>query len=129
MSDWQDYVHCEGQPYVSVDEADEEVARLQAELSDLKTAHGFVARDNQMRKHLLEKRESEIEALSSDNARLRVLLALSYCGEPGALYTDDGELQDLRDPPIDFKRDSIEDINSKMSERVRSAAAEYGGAE
>jgi hypothetical protein len=47
---------------------------------------------------------------------LRKMLAWTYSGF--SLYCDDGELQDSREHPfIDFKRDSIQDLQSKMEQR------------
>jgi hypothetical protein len=63
-----------------------------------------------------------VEALA-DIKHLRILLAHIYCPGP-ALYCDDGELQDSRTRPlIDFKRDSIAEIEKKMRERGRKKLA------
>ena len=49
-------------------------------------------------------------------ASLRFMLAVRVAGS--ALYGDDGELQDNSTyPQIDFKRDSVEEIESKLIER------------
>lgn len=61
--------------------------------------------------------KADIESLRDENRRLRSLLAVHY-GWPG-LYMDDGELQDKRMQPfIDFKRDSVAQIESKIRERA-----------
>lgn len=53
---------------------------------------------------------------------LRRLLAYLYAGH--TLYADDGELQDNRKHPlIDFKRDSVDQIECKMGERTRAEFA------
>ena len=49
--------------------------------------------------------------LKEENARLRYLLWLHH-GHLDRLYGDDGELQCF---PCDFKRDSIEDIETHLS--------------
>lgn len=70
-----------------------------------------------------ESLRAELAALRAENARLRSMVAIGYAG--AALYTDDGELQDSREnPPIDFKRDSVDEILCKMSERTAKAFAE-----
>ncbi len=59
------------------------------------------------------------QTMTTDNAHLRRLLSLVYAG--ASLYTDDGELSDSREHPhIDFKRDSVAEIEAKM--RTRAAA-------
>lgn len=64
-------------------------------------------------------------SLAATVERLRGLFASAYSG--AALYTDDGELQDSsRRPFIDFKRDSIDDIEKKIAERARTALAPAG---
>lgn len=96
---------------------------------------------------LIERKQSTLEwtrrhwrraviALAASREReraLRVMLAYAYGG--ALLYRDDGELQDNRTLPcIDFRRDSVEDIEAKMIERTRRAiatpdsAAEQGAA-
>ena len=53
---------------------------------------------------------------NSNEVELRQMLAVAYSGHH--LYCDDGELQDSREQPfIDFKRDTIEDLKSKMEQR------------
>lgn len=53
-------------------------------------------------------------------AGLRRLLAFAYAG--AGLYGDDGELQDGRHHPcIDFRRDSVSEIERKMGLRARAA--------
>ncbi len=54
-------------------------------------------------------------AAAQDDRKLRELLAFAYSCHH--LYGDDGELQDNRRPPIDYRRDSVADIERKMSER------------
>lgn len=57
------------------------------------------------------------EQLERENATLRRMLAWACAG--AALYHDDGELQDNREPPfIDFKRDSTEAITAKSQQRA-----------
>ena len=54
---------------------------------------------------------------SEDERTLRYMLALR-CGEPGELYGDDGELQLGSFPhPIDFRRDSVQEIRRKLDAR------------
>lgn len=61
----------------------------------------------------------DFQALEEENEELRKLLAFNYSGT--ALYADDGELRDnRRHPPIDFKRDSVDEIKQKMM--IRAAA-------
>lgn len=59
-----------------------------------------------------------------DEMRLRRLLAVAYSGSK--LYTDDGELQDGSTlPVIDFKRDTVDEIEEAITERGRKQAKEY----
>ena len=54
---------------------------------------------------------------SEDERTLRFMLALR-CGEPGELYGDDGELQLGGFPyPIDFRRDTVQEIRRKLDAR------------
>ncbi len=56
------------------------------------------------------------EALEEEISILRRMLCLSYSEHP---YTDDGELQDNNSIPcIDFKRDTIQEIERKMQARL-----------
>ncbi len=64
------------------------------------------------------------EYASKETEGLRVLLAVCYAG--GNLYSDDGELQDNRLPTIDFKRDSVETIKEKMTERMMAEIQDSG---
>ena len=67
----------------------------------------------------IESLRAKLAAAEKDAEMLRVLLAVIYCPSP-ALYSDDGELQDSRERPhIDFRRDSVADIEAKMRERGR----------
>lgn len=74
-------------------------------------------------KHWRRMYDAAPTGIPRDDARLRVMLACSYAG--AALYHDDGELQDNREHPlIDFKRDSVDEIEEKMCQRAyRSLAA------
>lgn len=57
-----------------------------------------------------------IEELKADNQRLRTLLAVTFSGYK--LYTEEGQLQDSSALPfIDFKHDSVGDIDRKMMAR------------
>jgi hypothetical protein len=54
--------------------------------------------------------------VDSDNRLLRMCLAFAYSGS--ALYGDDGELQDnSMQPFIDYRRDSVAQIQEAMQER------------
>jgi hypothetical protein len=57
--------------------------------------------------------------LSESEYRLRKLLAFAYSGSH--LYGDDGELQDSRLPPIDYMRDSVEQIENAIHARGMTA--------
>jgi len=60
-----------------------------------------------------------IRALQEQDKRLRSLLCRAYAKQP---YLDDGELQDNSFPyPIDFKRDSVDEIETKMMARISDA--------
>ena len=66
--------------------------------------------------------EAESRRLAGEVERLRTLLAFAYAGP--ALYRDDGELQDGRaHPTIDFRRDSVDEIERKMGDRASVALA------
>lgn len=55
--------------------------------------------------------------LEAENKKLRQMLAGAYSGAD--LYGDDGELQDsMALPAIDFRRDSVDEIDRKMNERA-----------
>jgi hypothetical protein len=69
-----------------------------------------------------EDAQAAITAAKATIAGLRELLALSYSGF-AHLYTDDGELQDNRQPPIDFVRDSVDEIERKIAARNAALAA------
>lgn len=59
--------------------------------------------------------------VASENRELRIMLAIAHAGL--SLYTDDGELQDNRVLPfIDFKRDSVAEIERKLRERAYASA-------
>lgn len=53
--------------------------------------------------------------MTSDELELRRMLAFAYSGHH--LYGDDGELQDSRFPMIDYMRDSVKDIQNKITQR------------
>lgn len=54
--------------------------------------------------------------IREENQQLRWMLCNAFCLQP---YLDDGEMQDnSKMPHIDFKRDTIEEIKSKMVERL-----------
>jgi hypothetical protein len=66
-------------------------------------------------------RSTECSAAVAENRELRILLAIAHAGL--SLYTDDGELQDNRVHPfIDFKRDSVNEIENKLRERAYASA-------
>ena len=59
-----------------------------------------------------------LEELEKENHELRTMLAFAHCGGSPQLYHDDGELQDTRmDPFIDWRRDSVEEIQLKLTQR------------
>ena len=61
--------------------------------------------------------------MTDDEQLLRQMLAFACSGHH--LYCDDGELQDNRWPfMIDFMRDSVQDIHTKISERGIAAYQE-----
>lgn len=63
---------------------------------------------------------AERDAAAADARHLRRLLAIRVGG--ALLYVDDGEMQCSRDlPPIDFKRDSVIEIERKLFERALNA--------
>lgn len=65
----------------------------------------------------IQQLRTELASALANVATLRRLLALAYSA-PGALYTDDGELQNNEtSPAIDFVRDSVSEIERKISER------------
>lgn len=60
---------------------------------------------------------TKLALLKKENHGLRVLLASAPVGF--FLHADDGKLQDNRRQPfIDFKRDSLGEIESKMAQRA-----------
>lgn len=59
----------------------------------------------------------EFPPMSADELQLRVMIANCYSGMK--LYRDDGELQDNSEQPfIDFRRDTVGEINTKMMTRA-----------
>lgn len=68
--------------------------------------------------HAVRVLEDELVAESNaEEFALRRLLAIQTCGRSN-LYTDDGELQDNRLYPIDFKRDSAKTIEARLQARA-----------
>jgi len=66
--------------------------------------------------------EITIEALRQENAQLRELLCLRSSSSTHMPYMDDGELQDNSAfPCIDYKRDSVAEIISKLQQRTLKA--------
>lgn len=63
----------------------------------------------------LEKVQTELDEKTTSERTLRRLLAFAYSGSN--LYGDDGELQDSRLPMIDYVRDSVAEIERKITER------------
>ena len=60
---------------------------------------------------------STVDQLRAENRELRIMLYVAHTNMQG--YHDDGELQDAREQPfIDFKRDSVEEIQKKLIERI-----------
>lgn len=63
-------------------------------------------------------------AVAAENRELRIMLAIAHAGLE--LYADDGELQDNRCHPwIDFKRDSVAQIEQKLHERAYKQARRH----
>lgn len=58
------------------------------------------------------------KVMMNEIMKLRRLLCLAYSDMP---YTDDGELQDNKWPPIDFNRDLVNIIEKRMADRVHNA--------
>ena len=57
-----------------------------------------------------------IDDMAKDDRTLREMVAINYSG--ASLCMDDGELQDGRvHPPIDFRRDPVQEIKAKMAQR------------
>lgn len=66
------------------------------------------------------------EGTTADEKRLRRLLAVAH----GLTYGDDGELQSSEPrPAIDFKRDSVDEIERKLYERAITAMTKQGPAQ
>jgi len=66
--------------------------------------------------------DAERKNKEADEIRLRQMLAYCYAGSD--LYSDDGELQDNRQiPHIDFRRDSVETIQEKVTAQRDRAQA------
>lgn len=62
------------------------------------------------------KNETELQSLRAENKLFREMLAFNLGG--ANLYCDDGELQDASERPfIDWKRDSAQEIQDKISQR------------
>lgn len=62
---------------------------------------------------------TEAPAALTEELQLRLLLGLRVAG--AALYTDEGEMQDLSAwPHIDFRRDSAAEIGEKLAQRAHS---------
>jgi len=71
---------------------------------------GCVTKDNA--DHIMRMQE-ELARLRADNVRLRYLLARQHDGPKHMIYGDDGELQ-CGACFIDFRRDSVPDIEKKL---------------
>lgn len=81
--------------------------------------------DSEREREIQERASSSLQpdcsAAASENRELRIMLAIAHAGL--SLYTDDGELQDNRVQPfIDFKRDSVSEIERKLRERAYASA-------
>lgn len=61
--------------------------------------------------------------MSSTELELRRMVAHTYSNI--ALYHDDGELQDKREFPIDFLRDSIDTIKEQQAKRSAAKIKRY----
>lgn len=73
----------------------------------------------------LNARDNRIKFLEGENLQLRIMCALAHAGIH--LYSDDGELQDSRTHPfIDWKRDSVEEIQEKLLQRTIAALKKEG---
>ena len=88
-----------------------ELATIREEVEALNFTIEYLSSDIRAGTELVKLRNEE-------NAKLREMLAFAYC--PGAtLYADDGELQDNRAfPSIDFKRNDVITLQTKMTERA-----------
>lgn len=63
--------------------------------------------------------------LKKENFELRAMLAVVYCRSIHNLYHDDGELQDNSSHPfIDWKRDTVDEIQLKLIQRVQNKEKE-----
>jgi hypothetical protein len=101
------YVQCRLTPVQTEDNS----ARLYAAPADSAKQNHVAASSS------LSSEPNGLSGVEKENRTLRRMLALSYAG--GMLYGDDGELQDNREfPLIDFKRDTVEQIDAKMTERA-----------
>jgi hypothetical protein len=87
--------------------------------------HAFRATAERLKHPLITLESAETWAAAreaaalAENKALRALLAYRVAG--AMLYRDDGEMSDsTQHPSIDFKRDSAEDIEAKLRQRMRA---------
>ncbi len=70
------------------------------------------------------KQANEIQELRAEIKQLRTLLAVTYSGYK--LYADEGNLQDHSAQPfIDFRNDTVMEIDKKMMKRAVKKAPKY----
>lgn len=68
---------------------------------------------------------SPLSELKKENFELRAMLAVVYCRSIHNLYHDDGELQDSSSRPfIDWKRDTVDEIQLKLIQRAQNKEKE-----
>lgn len=71
-----------------------------------------------------ERNAARAERAEYENAELRIMCAIAVTGL-GKLYHDDGELQDTNAQPwIDWKRDSVDEIQRKLRERNKETLSQ-----
>ncbi len=66
------------------------------------------------------KAKEDALSIAKENKKLRLMLCIAHAG--AGAYLDDGEMQDnTKHPAIDWKRDALDVIKTKLHERARIA--------
>lgn len=93
-----------------------EKERLIKQVEEASKVAGQNMTGRQLAEEANTKLQEQVKSYKDDDFELRCMVAIAFSGSK--LYTDDGELQDNSEPPfIDYKRDTVEEIHTKIFQR------------